>query len=413
MTLVKQRTAALARTVQTLGRATAFSTSHGVADPKIGAILVHQAYSQLLFASEVWAAVGSATPYNKVKSAVARACSRALGLRGPPANRDAVLGELGILPPDARVYQQRLAYWFELLLQPDTRLTRYAYNVSIATLRGDTAEGVGNRTAWTGPGRNWAHDTRRMLHVLGMGDAWCDADPERQLLWLTDRLELQAVHRASLTDYRAYGELRNTVRSAAVELVRDWAEARWHQALTNNPRTATTASIHRKLEYARYLDARYDKVARSVRLALRTATFGLHDADDVARCPTCGEQGRETVEHFLLDCPALAPERDGLMQALAYAVNTPALVGLLAHGSPDRRHTALALALGGNLDHRPGLEDFHKPSSAAGSASVHPALDRLKALRVTAPVLRRMAARRGVLVQGQLVGVVAPPTRRR
>ena len=324
-----------------------------------------------------------------------------------------MLGELGILPPDARVYQQRLAYWFELLLQPDTRLTRYAYNVSIATLRGDTAEGVGNRTAWTGPGRNWAHDTRRMLHVLGMGDAWCDADPERQLQWLTDRLELQAVHRASLTDYRAYGELRNTVRSAAVELVRDWAEARWHQALTNNPRTATTASIHRKLEYARYLDARYDKVARSVRLALRTATFGLHDADDVARCPTCGEQGRETVEHFLLDCPALAPERDGLMQALAYAVNTPALVGLLAHGSPDRRHTALALALGGNLDHRPGLEDFHKPSSAAGSASVHPALDRLKALRVTAPVLRRMAARRGVLVQGQLVGVVAPPTRRR
>jgi len=399
MSFRKHRKYAVSRTVSELGRACAFVTSHAVPDPKLGGILIQQAYSTLLYTSEVWADVHSARPHDRVKSAAARACARALGLRGQP-NRDAILGELGLLPPDARVFSQRLSYWFELLLQPDNRPTRYAYNVSLATLREDTGAGPGARRQWTGRGANWANDTLHMLEVLGHADAWCDADPDQQLRWMEARLELPPINRGDMSDFQLYGDRRRIVREGAKQLVSEWAEARWHAAMVANPRTRTTAAVHRHLIYARYLDARYDTTARSIRLGLRTASFGLHDGEDVVRCPVCRNEGKETVEHFVLQCPALAAARQGLWLALRTAVHTPALTALLAPGSPHRRETALTLVLGGNLDHRPGLEEFHMPRSAAPSdrAAVHPALDRLQTLRASATILRRLARLRQTLL---------------
>jgi hypothetical protein len=398
MSYRKHRKYAVDRTVSQLGRACAFVTSHGLPDPKLGVILIHQAYSTLLYTAEVWASVRSQEPYNRVKSAAARAVASALDLRRRP-NRNAALGELGLLPPDARVFQQRLAYWFELLLQPDSRPTRYAYNVSVAALRGDTAAGPGTEPALQGGGRNWADDTQHMLGQLHMAEAWCNADPRLQLQWMTGALRLPDVNRNDMSDFQLYGDLRERVRNRARDIVRKWAEKRWHRAMSDNPRTATTAQIHRHLTYARYLDARYDLAARDIRLALRTAAFGLHDGEDALRCPACGREGRETVEHFVLRCRALAGARQGMWLALRLAVRTPTLTTLLAPGSPQRDAVALALVLGGNLDHLHGLEEFHMPRSAAPTTrgAVHPALDRLHTLRATAPILRRLARRRNML----------------
>ena len=401
MSFREQRKTALRKATAELRRSGAAICSHGVAHPRLGNILVHQAYSHLLFASEVWADVTHTTVYNKLKSAAAAAAARSLDVRGHP-NRDAVLGELGIPSPDARVYQQRLAYWFELLLQPDTRPTRYVYNVSLACMRGP-----GNDEWWRDTTRaaadripNWARDTRHMLHTLGLDEAWAGGDPDGQLAWLMDRAQRQAIDRRTMTDHVLYTRERDVVRNLAREIVTEWAAHAWHERMAANPRTATTAKIHRRPEYARYLDARYNRDALRIRTALRTGTYGLHDDPEAEECPLCHRPGPETVPHFMLECEALATARRRLGPRMREAARTPALRALL-NDEDTRADTELALALGGNLDHVPGLEDFNKPRSAAPADTVasHPATDRLRALRLSADVLVAMDSTRERLLQ--------------
>ena len=121
-------------------------------------------------------------------------------------------------------------------------------------------------------------------------------------------------------------------------------------------------------------------------------------------CPLCGEAcadgvAAEDVSHFVLRCPSLAAERGAILRDMRAACRFRPLI-LVIDGSAgrDRDVVTLALALGGDLSARDGLDQFMLPTARAPASEAHPAVDRVAALRVSAPRLKAMAARRDVLL---------------
>ena len=261
------------------------------------------AYANLLYCCEVWGECGQgAENHEATRTSLAAACTRVLDVRGAPGLY--AIGELGLLNPTARMYSQRLAFWFDLLLQPPTRYTRWTYQCSLRAYN----SGYGGIT--------WCRATHAMLQHMGPPYtlAWAAGDVARQRQWLTNHMGEAPPSPSELQDQSCYLRWRKQVRVAARHLVREWAEAQWRAAVATSHTLTLFARLHPYMRYARYLDCVHAPSATRLRARLRSGTYPLaehmayrrsgHDRDSQqyrmqARCPLCGAP-QETVSMLTL-----------------------------------------------------------------------------------------------------------------
>ena len=395
------------KTRRELRRAGAVVSSHGVYSPRIGVLSLHSAYSHLLYCCEVWSECGPNQPTHvATATALGRACARVLEVQGAPHLY--ATGELGMLSPTARIYQQRLALWMELLTQPPTRYTQWVY---VCSLRAYS-------NGYEGP--TWCKSTHAMLHHLGgeFTAAWADGDLEGQRQWLAAQLQRNLPAPADVLELPSYRPWRARLRRKASALVQEWASEQWRAQVQQSHTLRLFAKLHPRLQFARYLDCVHAPAATRLRAQLRSGWYPLQehlaykrsghrtDSDqyrDEARCKLCGAP-QETVPHFVLHCPVLAHARAGasglgLRATIEGACTHPDVRALLTPAAVTD-DDLLALTLGGDLSDRRGLESFMQPGSEAAKHpdTPHPARDRLAALAATGPILTALHAERTSLL---------------
>lgn len=375
-------------------------SSHGLYCPRIGVQLIHNACGHLLFGCEVWGATGRDDA--SALTALTQSCARILEAPGAP--KLYVRGELGLMTPTGTMYSQRLAYWFELLLQPPTRYTKWMYQLLLATYVDQHYNG----------GANWCKGTHHMLMHMSQGEgsaaaafagAWADGDLDAQRHWLQGALGTTLPAASAVLTSHTYSPWRRLARSQAAIMVRDWEEQRWRQQLRNSHTLELFAALHPRLQFAGFLDSVHTPDATRLRVRLRSGNYPLrahtayrqahnraHGAEyrRAAICPLCNN-APETVAHFVLHCPVLQAVRGDLPRRLLGVCKHPALRQLLVppHKRQPEELVLLALVLGGDLSLRPGLEDFMEKAGPArrDQSCPHPARDRLAALQLTADIL--------------------------
>jgi hypothetical protein len=405
--------------VQRLGRIGAVTCANGWFDPRLMCISLNQAYSGMLYCCELWASTEKAyqVRLRRALAAAARTALEVPSVRTPTAG---VLGELGLQSPEVRVYQARLAWYFECLIQPPHSAEAHAYAVDRAAFEAGTTAA------------NWCRQTKLMLQQMQLGEWW---ERGRQLLEehfavpapadeagapgtaSEDEVEiasgpLPAPDRMGKTDLLA--AWRAKVRSLARTLARQWGEDCWLAELHSSKQRGGALTLLSKLchdlKFRRYLDqCANDPEATKLRERIRLGIFPT--ADTVARwfperlaradgkeagtCRMC-EGGVEDATHFILRCPATAAQRADLSADIRAACKSKAMCALL-DGTPEgeeRDFLDVALVLGGDLSQRDGLAQMMLPRSKITGDEPHPAADRLAVLRLSGSRIRAMAHER-------------------
>ena len=108
-----QAVAAHKATRTNLSRVGSIASTYGRHDPRITTIVLHQAYSYLLFGAEVWATKNDALHVDTLKS-VAYTAARALDLPRR-TSRAFMLGELVLRAPRTILFGANVLYWAELI----------------------------------------------------------------------------------------------------------------------------------------------------------------------------------------------------------------------------------------------------------------------------------------------------------
>ena len=221
-----QALAAHKATRANLSRVGSIASTYGRHDPGITKIVLHQAYSYLLFGAEVWATKHDAL-HNGTLQAVAHTAARALDLPRR-TSRAFLLGELGLRAPRTALFGAKIMYWAELLIQPDHRFQRHCYKMDLATFVAGEARG----DRWP----TWCSELHAMLQhisttiqrlppgarpasVRWLLDGWADADvaaQHEQLTLAVQRMGLPSLPaRCDLHNVEAYCAARRTVRQLA------------------------------------------------------------------------------------------------------------------------------------------------------------------------------------------------------
>ena len=423
----EHRKKAHAATQSLLRRVGAETRTYGVYDPRLTVLALHHAYSGMLFASEVWSSVTlKGSEVMKTRMELVHCGARALAVPYRTVG-EFVLGELGLQPPEARLATARLAYWFTLLVQPPHAYTRHAYRLSVATHAGRPVDKPRKETTWAGEMRCLllamqselrdcgGEPTERSEALLAsLEGAWADGDAGKQRAWLSaemvarNRGALPAVPR--MTVAKEYRSTRRAVRKMAESLVAEWAEECWRGKVASRKTLRWYKDLQPNLVMARHLDSARDVDTLKLRVKLRANIYplaavrgtwgtvaGTAARAEKVRCKLCDADVAEDLPHFLLRCPALAAARGDLPALFKSVCTHPAVLAAVPDEVPEAEGVGerelLALMLGGDLTHLPGLEHFMFSAAEVRRGrhmGPHPATDRLAALRAGGKVLRAL-----------------------
>ena len=395
-----QALAAHKATRANLSRVGSIASTYGRHDPGITKIVLHQAYSYLLFGAEVWATKHDAL-HNGTLQAVAHTAARALDLPRR-TSRAFLLGELGLRAPRTALFGAKIMYWAELLIQPDHRFQRHCYKMDLATFVAGEARG----DRWP----TWCSELHAMLQhisttiqrlppgarpasVRWLLDGWADADvaaQHEQLTLAVQRMGLPSLPaRCDLHNVEAYCAARRTVRQLASRAVSDWEELMWRAEMEQQHSLRFYRRLHSKRECAlrlrRAADVRATKLVTRLRAnvyPLAETTAHTHHRDHgveyvrAARCPLCDTGAAEDLEHFLLQCPALQAVRGDLTRKFLGVCRSTAVRSRLQDPRPRRRTAALLHAMLGGDMRELGLETWTLlRRNPPDGTSTHPALD--------------------------------------
>jgi hypothetical protein len=439
MNYAQHRKKAHARVRSALGRVGAETRTYGVYDPRLAAQTLHHAYCGMLYAAEVW---GSAKlrggEVEKTRKSLVQCAARALELN-PHTCHDFLLGELGFVTPAAKLAAARIAYWFELLVQPDHKYTRHAYVMDLAT----TERGYTQQWARSPKVPSWSAEVRDLLQDMHqevaplqspeaqllagqLGQAWAGGDPEAQWHWLSalaqSRGQAELPPRSALTDPELGWATRLRVRKMAQEMVAEWAQECWRASVASRSSLKWYAQLHPNLTLAKHLNSGDCVVALKLRVRLRANVYPLaavqarrthrHGAPGYAaavRCRLCGGPEAENLPHFLLRCPSLAAARGDLLATLRAVCKHPQVRALIPAAVPPAGGAGeivlLALMLGGDLSHHPGLKGFMFTTGEARRVQAegrHPSDDRKAALAAMGVVLRALDTAREALLRANI-----------
>ena len=417
-----------------LGRVGAETRTYGVYDPRLAAQTLHHAYSAMLYASEVWSAAKlRSTEVEKTRRALAQCAARALKLSSHTCH-DFLLGELGFATPAAKLAAARLAYWFQLIIQPDHHFTRHMYTMSLATCE----QGYTRQWVNTNPVHTWCAEVRDLLYDMRhevapiqtdtarlltreLQVAWAGGDPLAQWHWLSAlaqrRGQAELPPRSALAEPELYWATRRRVRELAQDVVAEWAQECWRASVATHPSLRWYAALHPNLTLAAHLHTAHDVAALHLRVRLRANVYPLEavkarrthrhsDAGYAAavQCRHCGGPEAENLPHFLLRCPSLAGARGDLLAQLRRLCTHRTVRALIPAAMPPPggagEDVLLALMLGGDLSHHPGLSGFMCTAGEARRVQPtgrHPSDDRREALRAMGTVLRRLDEARAAL----------------
>ena len=416
----QQRRQVAAAVCTQLARTGGAAACHGVFSPRHARFNLQSAYAKMLYACEVWSDTGQGA-HTKLNTAMAQAAARALEAQGAP--HLFTLGEMGLMTATAKHYQQRLAYWMQLVITPTIEYTNYAYRASLATLQ------AGCTSA------SWCKETRTMLAHMATGDgdgaakagqAWCNGDVEAQRAWVATQYEEAAgdnlPSEEQLCDYDTILGVRTTVRQIAKNIVFDWAQEQWRKDVrSTNSLKDLYPYLHPNLEFARYLDAAHPPQATRLRVQLRSGRYplaasrayqlaGHSRAGTVyrrnAKCKLCRDGPAEDVEHFVLHCEALTGVRGDVAARLRAVCKYPAVLALLDPTHPKHSNALLLMVLGGNLAPMDAqLAAWHEARGAAMKDGTppkpHPCLDRLATLKESGSMLLDLEKERTRLLEAQ------------
>ena len=420
-----QAKAAHKATRANLSRVGSIASTYGRHDPRITTIVLHQAYSYLLFGAEVWATKNDALHADTLKS-IAHTAARALDLPRR-TSRAFLLGELGLRAPRTVLFGAKVMYWAELIIQPDYRYQRQCYRMDLATYVASEARGARWPT-WCSELiamlRHIADTTRRAPalwvppSVRWLLDGWAGADVEEQhaqLQLALQRLGLpQVPQRQDLHDHEAYCEARATVRAMASRAVNDWGELVWRWAAAQHHSLRFFRRLHTKRECARRLMRVSDVTATKLVTKLRANVYPLaevtahvhhrdHGADYArhARCRLCNSGEPEDLPHFLLHCRALRRVRGDLSAKFLTVCRSHAVRRVLRDPQLVRRNAALLHAMLAGDMRELGLELWSlRRREVPEGVQVHPALDRIAVQKVAAAEVKALVeARRGLIAQ--------------
>lgn len=218
-----------------------------------------QVKPMLLYAAEIW----GTTSYKAVENVHLFACKKILGVSKNTPN-NLVYGELGRYPLYVDSVVRTVKYWLKILELPQERLPRLAYEKEKTEL---------NKTL------GWGKNVKHWLETNGYAQVWMN----------------QGVH-----------NVNSFLRSFKQRLI-DVFKQTWHDKISNSERFRTYNSFkdtHLKELYLTEITiAKFRKAFTRFRFGVAGLNGSKEYTDQLAitTCAFC--PGKETENHFLLECP--------------------------------------------------------------------------------------------------------------
>ena len=262
------------------------------------------------YAAELWGgdlSVGQVKEMEKIQTDF---CRSVLGLHGVQrVSNDFLRAELGMERLQSRWAKLRMGYWRRLQVASPERLLK-----RLSTLRKEHADRGG------GIAHGWMAGTRDMLEAFGLQQFWQEPDMAGQMSkteWKERVAEAVEEREARAREERF--KWMTSEASARYERVKGWGRVTREAAVFGGEEGRRGARVHE-----RYLDDHCESAGRKIKMLCRAGCLPVLDrvgqdmgwSDSLRTCMLCDTGEAETVQHFVVACPAHQSHREVLARGV-------------------------------------------------------------------------------------------------
>ena len=264
------------------------------------------------YAAELWGGdlpVHQARAMEKIQTDF---CRSVLGLHGvQKVSNDFLRAELGLETLQARWRKLRMGYWRRLHVASPDRLLRH-----LATIRKEHTEREGDIA------RGWMSGTRDMLESHGLREVWHDPASTGDKKEWKERVAEAVEEREGVEREKRFEQMTSEA-SKRYERVKGWGLVTEETAAFSGEVGRRGARVHEK-----YLDDHCEPVGRKLKMLCRAGCLPVMDrvgqemgwSDSLRVCPLCDLGEAETVQHFVVSCPAHQKHRETLAQGVRVGI---------------------------------------------------------------------------------------------